>query len=292
MRFTKNCRGGLMPILIVKPSTASVHLADEFNRRTRVVRRRLRIFEDDPSDAAVHDLRVAIRRLDSTSKLLPKRDRRRSTVAGYIEQCRKVLGLTSKIRDCDILVEHLSRYNNPSVLGPMVKRIRTKREDQLRRTKRYCSSLIDARPPQIAKESLRPVKVQSRFQKVTSQLMQRIWRNIPVAVSAPTQVDLLHKVRKDCKRLRYMLEILPRDEHLSKQVGVLQEWQDALGSIRDRDVVIGFLKREDSSRVNDVLKPESVERAREFEALRTLYSRRLASLEELKLLLVPRSTGE
>jgi CHAD domain-containing protein len=58
-------------------------------------------------------------------------------------------------------------------------------------------------------------------------------------------------MRKDCKRLRYLLEGVQNDNNskndndneIHKMIAELEDIQDLLGSIHDSDTMIAYLKR-------------------------------------------------
>jgi CHAD domain-containing protein len=51
----------------------------------------------------------------------------------------------------------------------------------------------------------------------------------------------LHALRKEVKKLRYLLELAPGTEN---EVSALADWQEVLGSIHDLDVTIEYVKQD------------------------------------------------
>jgi CHAD domain-containing protein len=65
----------------------------------------------------------------------------------------------------------------------------------------------------------------------------------PVVITNLSKLEELHGLRKDCKKLRYMLELLPEENKDSLQMKkTLQRIQDILGSIHDFDFTIAHLE--------------------------------------------------
>ena len=81
----------------------------------------------------------------------------------------------------------------------------------------------------------------------------RIEHNLPIVVSDNKKTTELHELRKDCKKLRYLLELLPdnndknptneKDGYVSKLMEKLENVQDILGIIHDYDTMIAYLTR-------------------------------------------------
>jgi CHAD domain-containing protein len=72
-------------------------------------------------------------------------------------------------------------------------------------------------------------------------LSSKITSKLPLVREDPSKVEELHVVRRDCKQLRYVLEM---DEFARppKALVALRSWQDLLGTIRDHDVMIAYLR--------------------------------------------------
>ena len=59
------------------------------------------------------------------------------------------------------------------------------------------------------------------------------------------KIKKLHELRKDCKKLRYLLELISdQDKDIEKTVKQLDDIQDILGEIHDCDATIMFLRQQ------------------------------------------------
>ena len=86
-------------------------------------------------------------------------------------------------------------------------------------------------------------ELQKRFLKIVSRLIFTIDSIFPVVLSNPQELEKMHDLRISCKKLRYMLELLPNNNKLAVQTREsLKKIQDNLGSIHDSDFTIGYLK--------------------------------------------------
>ena len=66
-----------------------------------------------PSDENIHDIRVAIRRLETAYKILPKNLRKKEKNTNYVKQAKTLFKLNAKIRDYDIICAKMeSKYKD------------------------------------------------------------------------------------------------------------------------------------------------------------------------------------
>ena len=122
-------------------------------------------------------------------------------------------------------------------------------------------------------------KLKNRFNKVVSRFANTIEKNYPVVLSSPKRLAELHEMRKDCKKLRYLLELLQgstndKDEGKAKVSQIIEELekvQDMLGAIHDYDTTIAYTKKylenhpKDRSFLNNTVKYLYEDRRKKFE---------------------------
>ena len=92
----------------------------------------------------------------------------------------------------------------------------------------------------------------------------------PVVLSNPLALKELHDLRIACKKLRYMLELLPDENKLAVQTREsLQKIQDILGSIHDSDFTIGYLRSlpQSSKEIQEIIDKENDHRRLQFEQI-------------------------
>jgi CHAD domain-containing protein len=87
---------------------------------------------------------------------------------------------------------------------------------------------------------------QIRERRISKRLRNRIRRQGRIAaalvqevVSDESKVPELHSLRKEVKKLRYLLELADKG---SPEATVLTEWQESLGAIHDLDIAIAYLQ--------------------------------------------------
>jgi CHAD domain-containing protein len=215
---------------------------------------RLKAYLADPeNEDNIHDIRVAIRRLNSTFSLLPKKVRKRYRPG--IEKYRKFLRANSNARDCDIIAGRLATLGDHSFAD-----LQEKKRAELARAVKLARLL----------EKLPCIKLgepdQKRTEKMAGRLVGRIKTMLPSVLSDGSKVEELHRMRRDLRKLRYILDVVPPDnkkkcmKELQKMIGKnvsLEELQDLLGSIHDCDITIEYLR---SKGVKEILDKEVANR--------------------------------
>ncbi|MGA7042733.1 MAG: CHAD domain-containing protein, partial [Nitrososphaeraceae archaeon] len=125
-------------------------------------------------------------------------------------------------------------------------------------------------------------KLQQRFNKVASKFSDRIELNFPVVLTNVSKTEQLHEMRKDCKKLRYLLELLTdQNKETGRTISELEEMQDILGSIHDDDITITYLKRVRRPKaVHHILDDEMAERNKKYEEFVQFCKRNLSNSKE------------
>lgn len=220
-------------------STKSV-FERKFRQNLRRVYKRLKAYLADPeSEKNIHDVRVSIHRLVETFSLLPKKMRRR--YCGSIEKYREFLKVSSKARDCDIISGRISTLGDLDIAD-----LQKKKKAELAKASKLARPLIKLQPVWLA-----DAPDDKRIGKVVRRLVERIRKVLPVVLSDSNKVEELHRLRKDFRKLRYILEIVPagnRKGYMKKVVRItgrdveLKELQALLGLIHDSDVTVEYLR--------------------------------------------------
>ena len=235
---------------------------------------------EDPDDEAIHDLRTSIRRLESDYRILP-RSGKTDASDRYLKQARHFFRLNSVIRDCDVMKEKLERMG----LGRKSKLV-----GELRRTRRQelhhamaearklhaCSRPCLKTFPNGARHSTAGPRRGSRPRlktlpggdsllnsEVHNRAMKFLSKRsiVPADEADKAKVEEVHAMRKDAKKLFYLLE---QDERLAslKQMINIKMFQRLTGDIHDADVTIEFLARHRKAHpeVDELLEMQRAER--------------------------------
>ncbi len=244
----------------------------------------------DSNETNIHDIRTAVRRLDASYKSLPKKLRRNNRISKYMRTSKRLFKLNSQIRDYDIIGEKLQKYSSDPVYNKLSDLLKKRREAKLASARKVALSLIDRHRPHISENDIPPNKLEARFNKIVARLVESIELDLPIVLTNPDKINELHELRKDCKKLRYLLELITHQDNNSNDKGVnykdihamittLEDIQDILGSIHDNDTAISFLKqvsRRNKKEVSHILHDEISERAEKYEDLIQFCKRNLS----------------
>jgi len=220
----------------------------------------------DPNETNIHDSRIAIRRLIASYGLLPKFIRKKQKLKNYIGKCKLFFKINTKIRDYDIINRKLINYD-PNSVSYLKESLKTQRQLKLRDAKKIGYGIQKIRQPQINTERISESKLDKRFKKIMNTLNAQIEQNIPIVLNDERKIPELHKLRKDFKKLRYSLELLPDTKNMSNMIINLKEIQDMLGEIHDSDIAIDYLKTiGNSHNFDNILEYEKVQRTQKYHA--------------------------
>ncbi len=265
-------------------------------RNIQRVNNKLDDYLKDPNEEQIHDIRTAVRRLRASNQALPKAIRNKKELREFVANSKALFTLNSKIRDYDIILELLSKYtedvsspkreqqqvsHSSQVIVNISKSLETLRNKKLTASKTLAVELRKLAVPKLdnVKINKSEKKLKKRFNKVVDKFANTIEKNYPVVLSSPKRLAELHEMRKDCKKLRYLLELLPgitngKDEGKDKSSQLIEELekvQDMLGMIHDYDTTIAYIKKylenhpKDRSSLHNIVKYLYEDRQKKFE---------------------------
>lgn len=165
----------------------------------------------DPSRKRIHQLRVSVRKLQSTLG------------GNFLKKLNKRLG---KIRDLDVLIRNAKSYHL-KVNGPKKQRKKLRKEIKERlRSKKFQN--LHQELEKKAEKSLDQPQLTSRAHEMIDEL--KTWNR-------PLKEEELHSFRKTIKRIHYLLEAT------GQNTDILKDLQDHLGRIHDLDVLARYYKK-------------------------------------------------
>lgn len=239
--------------------------AHSLSKSEKLVSDSVKAYLKEPNEDNVHDLRTSIRRLLNTANILPKKTRGEKESRRYLESREKLLRLNAKVRDIDIILSKLPHHGDDLAYATLAKQLQKMRESSLKKAQRFAESTNDKTSLPIETRKLSETVIQKRFKKTAKALTETLKEHLHVVVKEPKNINELHKLREDSRRLRFTLEIDDTPES-ARLLPVLETWQDVLGKIRDSDVFISYFQDEKQpAKISKVLDQEKSVRKENYE---------------------------
>ncbi len=239
--------------------------ATEYDKFAKALTRRVKAYLRDPNAENVHRLRTATRRLQAAFALLPKEKRRQNKALKTMRRIKKLMKVNATVRDQDIILGKLSTYKQNPTFERLVEDLRRSRKSHLEDARELASSVQKNPEPRVKPRDLADPILQRRYDKVVEKLGAKISSELPIVREDAAKIEELHIVRRDCKQLRYVLEMYEFSKP-PKVLVALRAWQDLLGAIRDNDVMIQYLEGlRKSAEIQGVLDSERENRSKNYQ---------------------------
>jgi CHAD domain-containing protein len=218
----------------------------------------------------IHDIRTSIRRLNACYMTLPKKLRKRKQMKKFVNKSKELFKINSQVRDFDIITELIGKINaNHGNKNGADVNFENRRARKLENAKAIAIELRKLPLTKVKKKSVSTAKLTKRFNIQISKYGNRIQLNLPLVTTDANKVAELHELRKDCKKLRYLLELVSHDNSsdniISKMEEELQKVQDLLGAIHDCDATAAYLKRRKLQNKNEIIEAILQERKKRYE---------------------------
>jgi CHAD domain-containing protein len=221
-------------------SLTSARFVGEYEKLADRAGEALRKYLGNPNEENTRNVRASVRRMNTCIGILPKKARSK-TVRQRRDRSRKLLALTSEVRDNDMIRARLSGRAGDPTVDLLLKNMGEEREKHAVDSMKAAWKLFELRGPKLTKKEA--ARVSQWVKRALEELDEEIGAELTIVVKSEGRIDELHSLRKHAKRFRYALELIPPTRRSSKVVQGLKEWQDVLGKIRDSDVVIEYLGR-------------------------------------------------
>ena len=243
------------------------------------VNNRIKKYLEDPKAKNIHDLRTSIRRLDAAYSTLPKKYRTGSSMSTYILSCKELFKINSEIRDLDIIYEKLQKYPPNDNRNKIIDTLKETRVTKLEYAKNIALALNNTDASKLLDQiKVTQKELEKRYNMIVANLISKIETYFPIVITDSSRVEELHDLRKACKKLRYMLELLPIENKTALEMRkTLQKIQDILGTIHDYDFTINYLKTAENSsnEIREIINNEMQERKLNYERFIRFCIRRL-----------------
>jgi CHAD domain-containing protein len=133
------------------------------------------------------------------------------------------------------------------------KLLKSQRKRMLNKAKGIALELGKISVPKLRDSDISQNKLEKRFNSIANKFADRIKKNFPIVVANSQKIRELHEMRKDCKKLRYLMKLLPENESNSKNkishmIKELEKVQNMFGIIHDYDTTITYLRHQKRKR--------------------------------------------
>jgi len=235
---------------------------------------KLQDYIKNPNDENIHDIRVAIRRLETSHQVLPKNVRKKEKIINYVKQAKALFKLNAKIRDFDIICAKMeSKYQDKT--HDLIATLKNSRIEKLHNANELALKILHLSIPKISANILKKSKLNKRYLKVLDMIELDIHKNTIIALGDEKKIEELHMLRKDFKKLRYSFELVSDNERTIQVLKNLREIQDILGEIHDSDIIIYYLRSiEQDSKNSDIIESEVLERRRKYDMFVSVFKKR------------------
>jgi CHAD domain-containing protein len=246
--------------------------ADNCTQNIKKVYTKLDKYLENPTEDNIHHMRTSLRRLQAAYQSSPKQIRKKKKIKEFASVGKRLFKINSNIRDIDIILEKLAKegkmseqqleyYENPLVQD---------RKNQLKEARTIALDLKGIVVPSLYDKNKTDKNFErnsiKRVAKISRKLKNRIEMRIPIVMGDDSKITELHELRKDSKKLRYLIELVinKEDNETSKRninndtnvlidnnnhkiLEHLEKIQGILGDIHDYDIVLDYLKQHRAS---------------------------------------------
>jgi CHAD domain-containing protein len=193
---------------------------------------------DRPTPEQIHDLRVTIRRIQVIKRLLPRHVRVSQGFRRFGLVLKGTLKATSQLRDLDTLMDTFELHKG-EIPEQILVTLSNKRSDAAARATASAELITETPPHDFEPGTVRGKGTSRRLRKRIKKRSQIVTSLLRQVLRDETRVTELHTLRKEVKKLRYLLELVGG---IPAELDVLTRWQNSLGTIRDLDVAIDYLR--------------------------------------------------
>ena len=233
--FLERAGGGTMGALRVTRKS----LQRRYREDTRTLLRLAKRLPERPVPDDIHDLRVAVRRIQVIRGLLPKTVRDSQASKSFELVLKSTLRSTSELRDIDTLTDTL-RSHKANLPPQLLVSLENRRSDAAARARAESSVIAETPAPDLDLSGIKGKRLSSRLRKRAKKRNAIASRLLNGVLDDESKVEELHALRKEVKKLRYLLELANGG---SNKLSMLTKWQDSLGAIHDFDVAMSYLEK-------------------------------------------------
>lgn len=269
------------------PQVSQTIVIKRFNKYLKEVEKNVKAYLVNPTEEMIHDVRTSIRRFDSCIRILPKCLRKGKKLSSVRKHIKSLFRLSGEIRDIDIIAAKFSEYPKDlnAKYSTFLESVQQRRAAKLIKAKEVALSLQNLDRMPFDKQKISKRKLHRRYRKVSNRFLLEAQQLFPIVISDAHARTELHRLRKNCKKLRYTLELADSDSDSDKSkskgsqkdaINVLEEMQDILGAIHDCDIMLVHIAK--SKGGHNARNRANIHSREEFSGLADLEERERAKL--------------
>jgi CHAD domain-containing protein len=217
----------------VSPTRFQKAFATVQQRNERAVRACIR----RPTPEAIHEARIAVRKLTTAVSLMPKGFRRDANTVKTMKALRLFYTGCAEIRDIDATMGALSTFGDLKDVKADLKKRRSVLLTMVLSSGDEVSRLALPKPMDDSRRRLR-----KRLNRLLDERAERASCHYRIAAGGEEKVAELHSLRKDCRHILYLLDFANEDDRVKSVKMDLEDAREKLGSMRDDDVLLGVLR--------------------------------------------------
>ena len=241
--------------------------ADNCTQNIKRVYTKLDKYLENPTEDNIHHMRTSLRRLQATYQSSPKQIRKKKKIKEFASVGKRLFKINSNIRDIDIILEKLAKEGKMSEqqLEYYENSLVQDRENQLGEARTIAIDLKGIVVPSLYDKNKTDKNFNGnsikRVAKISRKLKNRIETRIPIVMGDDSKITELHELRKDSKKLRYLIELVTSKGNVNEDTNVLidnnnhkilehfEKIQGMLGDIHDYDIAIDYLRQHQASNI-------------------------------------------
>ena len=212
--------------------------ARQYAEGTRALSKMVANLPDRPSPDEIHDLRVATRRIQMVRGLLPRSLRKSEESKNFDFALKSILKVTSELRDMDTLMGSLENHRR-SATADLLVNLENQRCDAATRAKLATGVLGEILASEPDPSGLSGKRLSRRLRKRVRKHSKAAASLLNAVLDDESKVEELHSLRKEVKKMRYLIELADK---APARLSSLAKWQESLGAVRDLDVAITHLE--------------------------------------------------
>jgi len=198
-----------------------------------------RLCVERPTSDAIHEARISIRKVMAAVSLMPRGYRNNSKTRSAIKSLRLFYRACAEIRDIDTMEHALSEFTGCGGFEAINRLLVERRASLLHSVVSSGKKAKDIEVPKVKGATKR--RLSKRLSRLLKERAERATRFYLSAAANETRARDLHRLRKECRRIMYLVGFGDHGSGVRTVKSALEEARTKLGAIRDDDLLLEVL---------------------------------------------------